>query len=79
MDSIPTGKVQPPKTAFFVFTLLLSLHILHLCPCIMSGIGCSLSAAKVVPGFYGQKKIGSASRLDDNLHTSISLQVVFSP
>lgn len=43
------------------------------------GIGCSLSAAKVVPGFYGQKKVGAVSRLDDNLHTSISLQVVFSP
>ena len=25
------------------------------------------------------KKVGAASRLDDNLHTSISLQVVFSP
>ncbi|ATR98028.1 glycine cleavage system H protein [Porphyromonas gingivalis] len=25
------------------------------------------------------KKVGAASRLDDNLHTSILLQVVFSP
>ena len=29
--------MQSPKTAFFVFALLPSLHILHLCPCIMSG------------------------------------------
>jgi len=29
--------MQSPKTAFFVFAPLLRLHILHLCPCIMSG------------------------------------------
>ncbi|ERK38616.1 hypothetical protein HMPREF9135_1895 [Segatella baroniae F0067] len=38
-----------------------------------------MSSAKVVPGFHGQKKDGDASRNGDNLHTSISLQVVFSP
>ena len=30
-------------------------------------------------GLLRTKKVGAASRLDDNLHTSISLQVVFSP
>ncbi|APW33357.1 glycine cleavage system H protein [Prevotella intermedia ATCC 25611 = DSM 20706] len=30
-------------------------------------------------GLSRTKKVGAASRLDDNLHTSISLQVVFSP
>ena len=30
-------------------------------------------------GLPRTKKVGAASRLDDNLHTSISLQVVFSP
>ncbi|ALA93303.1 hypothetical protein PGJ_00006850 [Porphyromonas gingivalis AJW4] len=30
-------KMQSPETAFFVFTALLCLYILHLCPCIMSG------------------------------------------
>ncbi|ERJ70205.1 hypothetical protein HMPREF1553_00308 [Porphyromonas gingivalis F0568] len=30
-------------------------------------------------GLLRTKKVKAASRLDDNLHTSISLQVVFSP
>ncbi|PDP74276.1 glycine cleavage system H protein [Porphyromonas gingivalis] len=30
-------------------------------------------------GLLRTKKVGAVSRLDDNLHTSISLQVVFSP
>ncbi|WP_373247240.1 hypothetical protein [Bacteroides thetaiotaomicron] len=30
-------------------------------------------------GLSRTKKVGAASRLGDNLHTSISLQVVFSP
>ena len=30
-------------------------------------------------GLSRTKKVGAASRYDDNLHTSISLQVVFSP
>ncbi|EGQ12222.1 glycine cleavage system H protein [Prevotella dentalis DSM 3688] len=68
------GKVQPPKTAFSVFALLLCLHILHLCRdrlFVVSGKGSS--------GLLRTKKVGAASRLDDNLHASISLQVVFSP
>ncbi|MBS1355049.1 glycine cleavage system H protein [Odoribacter splanchnicus] len=35
-------------------------------------------SGKGSPSFYGGK-VGVEIRLDDNLHTSISLQVVFSP
>ena len=36
-------------------------------------------SSKGSSGLPRTKKVGAASRLDDNLHTSISLQVVFSP
>ena len=51
-------EMQSSKTAFFCFRpASLPVHP-PLMPVYYIGIGCSLSAAKIVLGFYGQKRSG---------------------
>ena len=60
---------------FFIFSILV-FPTFFLCV-FPSGRSFSFQGRKKVG--LRTKKVGAASRLDDNLHTSISLQVVFSP
>ena len=71
-------EMQSPKTAF-LFSPCFS-------PCTYSTyarVSCRdrlfVVSGKGSSGLLRTKKVGAVSRLDDNLHTSISLQVVFSP